>query len=292
MMDGVKSFFTLDLNFKEGAIRIANLDITKEQINRFTLKVLAICFAIAAMYIAIKIGNRIIDKTVRNQKKFKFSLDDKKAKTIGAVLKSILRYTVYFLGIGFILTEVFGTISLTLASIGGVAIGFGSQSIVKDVINGFFILFEDQFAVGDYINIDSKGGIVESIELRVTKLRDFNGDLHIIPNGMITQVTNHSRGDMRFLIDIDIAYEEDVDRAIEILQNTCDEFKINNENVVDGPKVAGVAALKDFGLTIRVVGKAKSMTQWENENKLRKELKLALDRAGIEIPYPKRKIIN
>lgn len=291
-MDGVKSFFTVDLNVKEGAIRIANIDITKEQINEFTLKILAICFAVIAMYLAIKIGSKIIDKTVRKQGKYKFSLDEKKAKTIGALLKSILRYTVYFLGIGFILTEIFGTISLTLASIGGVAIGFGSQSLVKDVINGFFILFEDQFSVGDYINIDSKGGVVESIELRVTKLRDFNGDLHIIPNGMITQVTNHSRGDMRFLIDIDIAYEEDVDRAIAVLQTTSDNFKKNNENVVEGPKVLGVAALKEYGVTLRVFGKAKAMTQWDIENRLRREIKLALDDAEIEIAYPKRKIIN
>lgn len=291
-MDGVKSFFTVDLNFKEGAIRIANLDITKEQINRFTVKVLAICFAIVAMYLAIKVGSKIIDKTVRNQRKFKFSLDEKKARTIGAVLKSILRYTVYFLGIGFILTEIFGTISLTLASIGGVAIGFGSQSLVKDVINGFFILFEDQFAVGDYIDIDSKSGIVESIELRVTKLRDFNGDLHIIPNGLIAQVTNHSRGDMRFLIDVNIAFEEDIDNAIEVLQAACDKFKVGNENLVDGPVVLGAVEFKESGVTIRVFGKAKSMTQWENERNLRKELKVALDKAGIEIAYPKRKIIN
>jgi moderate conductance mechanosensitive channel len=291
-MDGVKSFFTIDFNMREGAIRIANLDITKDQINRLTLKVLAICFALVAMYLAIKIGSKIIDKTVRKQGKFKFSLDDKKARTIGAVLKSILKYTVYFLGIGFILTEIFGTISLTLASIGGVAIGFGSQSLVKDVINGFFILFEDQFAVGDFINIDSKSGVVESIELRVTKLRDFNGDLHIIPNGMITQVTNHSRGDMRFLVDIDIAYEEDVDRAIAVLQTTCDNFKKNNENVVEGPKVLGVAALKEYAVTLRVVGKAKSMTQWDNESRLRRDIKIALDEAKIEIAYPKRKIIN
>jgi moderate conductance mechanosensitive channel len=288
----IKSLFVFDLDISKGGIKLGSLFITNKQINDITFKIISIIFTIIIMYIVVKLSSRIIDRTIKKQGRFKFSLDEKKANTLGAVLKSILKYIVYFLGIGYILTEIFGTISLTLASIGGVAIGFGSQSIVKDIINGFFILFEDQFSVGDLIEVNSKSGIVESIELRVTKIRDFSGDLHIIPNGMVAQVTNRSRGDMRFLVEVDIAYEEDIDNAITVLQETCDEFKKDNENLVDGPKVIGVTALRDSGITIRVFGRAKPMTQWENEHKLRKELKLALDKAGIEIPYPRRKIIN
>jgi moderate conductance mechanosensitive channel len=280
------------LRINEGGIQIYSFDIPTEKINAFIADVIASTFIIFVMYIVIKIGKHLIDKTVERQNGMRISLDEKKAKTLGAILTSLLRYSVYFFGISAILTRFFGTISLTFASIGGVAIGFGAQSLVKDVINGFFILFENQYIVGDYINIESKGGIVESLELRVTKLRDFNGDLHIIPNGLITQVTNHSRGDMRVMLDVDIAYEEDVESAIQVMQNVCEEFKEKNENMVEGPRVVGVAAVKEYAVTIKVIGKAKSMTQWECENQLRKEIKLALDKASISIPYPKRRIIT
>jgi small conductance mechanosensitive channel len=222
----------------------------------------------------------------------KFSLNGKRSMTLEAILKSILRYAVYFFGIVGLFSQIFGAITLTFAGIGGVAIGFGAQNLVKDIINGFFILFEDQYAVGDYINIEDKGGIVESIELRVTKIRDFNGDLHIIPNGLISRVTNHSRGNARVLVEVDIAYEEDVDKAIEVLSGVCEAFSAREENMVEGPKVAGVTALKDSGLTIRVVGKAKPMTHWECEMALRKEIKKALTSEQIEIPYPKRVLVK
>lgn len=291
-MEKLLSVFKFGFDATKGAIYLGNLEISRDQINMFITKAATIIFIMITMYVVIKIGTHLIDKSIKKQRNLRFSLDDKRARTLGAIMSSILKYMVYFFGIGAILTQLFGTISLTFASIGGVAIGFGSQSLVKDVINGIFILFEDQFAVGDFINIESKSGIVESIELRVTKIRDFNGDLHIIPNGLIAQVTNHSRGDMRILVDIDIAYEEDIDNAIAILGKTCEEFKQINENVVEGPKVVGVVSLKEFSVTIRIIGKAKSMTQWDTENKLRRELKLALDKANIEIPYPKRKIIS
>jgi small-conductance mechanosensitive channel len=133
---------------------------------------------------------------------------------------------------------------------------------------------------------------VESIELRITKLRDPNGDLHIIPNGLITKVTNHSRGDMRIMVDVVIAHEVDVDKTISTLEELCSTFSKENENVVDGPKVAGVVNINDTSVTVRVVGKAKSMTQWDTENRLRKEIKVILDKANIEMPYQRRKIIN
>jgi Small-conductance mechanosensitive channel len=288
----ISSFSKLGIDIKDGGINIANIMITREQINNIIWKMVYIVITLIVMYAVVKIGQYLIDKTVKKQNQMRFSLDEKKARTLGAVLSSILRYVIYFFGICAIITQLFGNISLTFASIGGVAIGFGAQSLVKDVINGIFILFEDQFSVGDFINIDSKSGIVESIELRITKIRDMNGDLHIIPNGLITQVTNHSRGDMRVLVDIDISHEEDIDKVIHIIQEACNNFKIENKNMVEGPNVSGIAALKDTGITVRVQGKAKSMTQWECENALRRHLKVTLDKENIEIAYPRRKIIN
>ncbi|WP_163195228.1 mechanosensitive ion channel family protein [Clostridium thermarum] len=285
-------WFKFDFNFEEGAIRIGRLTITSDQINDLLWTIARVVLIIVCMYISIKLGSKIIEKTLNKQKKLKFSLDEKKARTLGAILKSILRYSVYFIGVSAILSIVLGGISLTLAGIGGVAIGLGAQNLVKDVINGFFILFEDQYAVGDYITIEAKSGIVESIELRITKLRDFSGDLHIIPNGLITNVTNHSRGNMRVMVEVDISYEEDTYKAMDVLKEACSQFANENKNMVEGPKVVGVSALKDSGVTIKIVGKAKAMTQWECENQLRARLKKALDDANIEIAYPVTKIVN
>ncbi|WP_032123317.1 mechanosensitive ion channel family protein [Clostridium amazonitimonense] len=286
-MSLLNSFIEINDQF----ISLGKFWIPVEKVHNFLSKLLTITVIIIIMYVIVKVGTKIIDKFIKKQSRMKISLDEKKANTLGALLKSILRYTVYFFGIASILTQVVGPISLTFAGIGGVAIGFAGQNFVKDIINGFFILFEDQFAVGDYISIEDKAGIVDSIGLRLTKIKDFNGDLHLIPNGSINKVTNHSRGDMRVLVDVDIAYEEDIDNAIEVLNLVCENFK-THENMVDGPRVIGVTAFKESGVTIRVLGKAKSMSQWECENSLRREIKKALDINKIEIPYPKRMFIN
>ncbi|AKA71266.1 mechanosensitive ion channel family protein [Clostridium scatologenes] len=289
-MENLNFLFTLNWNLDKYGIRIG--DLNKQSIYNFGLNIVKVIVILVFMYLIIKIGNGIINRYVSKQKSFKFSLDDKKAKTVGAVLKSILRYSVYFFGVFAIIEVLFNKIGLTFAGIGGVALGFGAQSLIKDVINGFFILFEDQFTVGDYINVDDKGGIVESMELRVTKIRDFNGDLHIIPNGLITKVTNHSRGNIRIMVDVDVSHDEDLDRAINIISDLCDKFKAENECVTEGPKVLGISALKEDRITIRVAGKSKPMTQWDAEMKLRKEIRDVLNSANIKIPYAKVKVVK
>lgn len=291
-MKNLFCFFTLNFDLDKDGIRIGNFDLDKQSIYNSGMNIVKVIVILVFMYLIIKIGNGIINRYVSKQKNFKFSLDDKKAKTVGAVLKSILRYSVYFFGVFSIIEVLFNKIGLTFAGIGGVALGFGAQSLIKDVINGFFILFEDQFTVGDYINVDDKGGIVESMELRVTKIRDFNGDLHIIPNGLITKVTNHSRGNIRIMVDIDISHDEDLDRAIKIISDLCDRFKAENECITEGPKVLGISALKEDRITIRVAGKSKPMTQWDAEMKLRKEIRDVLNSANIKVPYAKVKVVK
>lgn len=294
-MSTLTSLFKFNIDLEKGIMQVGNFSIGKENIYSFTLVIIKVIIALVTMYLVIKIGSKIINRYVLKQKNFKFSLDDKKAKTVGAILNSILRYSVYFFGVFSIIATIspkIGMTSITFAGIGGVAVGFGAQSLIKDVINGFFILFEDQFTVGDYINIDDKGGIVESLELRVTKIRDFNGDLHIIPNGLITKVTNHSRGNIRIMVEVDIAYDEDLDNAIGVISNLCEKFKDENECVTEGPAVLGVSAFREGGLSIKVVGKTKPMMQWDAEMKLRKEIREALKGANISINYPKLKIIK
>lgn len=291
-MDKFLAFMNLGVEITDKGFSFGKFVIPKDSIYNFSEKIFKLLLIIILMIIIIKIGNGIISRMVARQKKFKFSLDEKKSQTMGVVLQSILRYSVYFIGIFTMVEVVFGTIGITLAGIGGVAIGFGSQSLVKDIINGFFILFEDQYSVGDYINIDEKGGIVESIELRITKIRDFNGDLHTIPNGLITKVTNHSRGNIRIMVDMDIAHNADVDRALKVIQDLCTKFQYENPDIADGPEVLGISAVKESGITIRVSGRTKPMTQWTMEMKLRKELRDALKAAHIEIPFPAVKLMK
>ena len=258
-------------------------------------KIISVIFISILMYFSIKIGNKLIKKFVDRQvaSKKSFSLEPQKALTIGEVLKSVLKYTVYIIGIGSMLYDILAKIPVALASAGGFAIGLGAQSLVKDIINGFFVLFEDQYGVGDHVTIGQFSGIVESIGIRTTVLRDFTGDLHLIPNGSVLEVTNHSRGDIRFIVDVEIAYEENIDAAIEVIKKANTQFEEKYEDKLRGEiDVLGVLSLNASGVTIRVVGRAEPLSQWEMERELRKEIKIALDEAGIEIPYPKTAIIN
>lgn len=285
----IKPFNNFIVNFDSGQIKLGSLNLN---IYSGLIEIIKIIIIIIIMKIFITVSSKVINKTIEKHSKSRFSINVKKTKTIAALTKSILRYTVYFFGISIILTDLFPTITLTFAGIGGVAIGFGAQSIIKDVINGFFILIEDQFSVGDYINIDDRGGIVEGIELRVTKIRDFNGDLHIIPNGLISKVTNHSRGAIRINVDVCIAYDESIEKAISVINSACEKFIDKNEDIVEEPKVQGVTNFSSNGVYIKIAGKVKAMSQWKNENELRRLIKNHLEESNIKMPGTKIEVVK
>lgn len=275
--------------------KIINFFSKRINIDAIIEKIIAIIFISVLMYFSIKLGNKLIQKFVDKQvaSKMSFSLEPQKALTIGEVLKSVLKYTVYIIGIGSMLYDILAKIPVALASAGGFAIGLGAQSLVKDIINGFFVLFEDQYGVGDHVTIGQYTGIVESIGIRTTILRDFTGDLHLIPNGSVLEVTNHSRGDIRFIVDVEIAYEENIDEAIEVIKKTDKIFEEKHQDKLRGEiQVLGVFSLNPSGVTIRVIGRAEPLSQWEMERELRKDIKIALDEAKIEIPYPKTRIVG
>ncbi|MEX0052817.1 mechanosensitive ion channel family protein [Clostridium butyricum] len=287
--------YLVHLSLDKTELEIGKVIISLEDFEVVFNKGIKIISIVIIMYLSIKIGKYLIKKAVDKQVKSNasLSLDPQRAKTLGGVMKSILKYSVYFLGITSILSVLFGGISFTFASIGGVALGLGSQSLIKDFINGFFILFEDQFGIGDYVTIGNFSGIVQTIGIRTTIIKDFTGDIHSIPNGMISEVTNHSRGNTRFIVDVDIAYEEDIDNAINAIKECCDKFQKEHEDFINEPiEVSGVSALAASSVTIRTVGRTKPLTQWKMENELRKAIKITLDENGIEIPYPKTQLIN
>jgi small conductance mechanosensitive channel len=277
-------------NLYDGLMQSINsfLKNTDGDLNLFG-KIITILLIFIAIGVIVKVANRIIDRTLTYKSFSKFQISDRRRDTLTNILKKIVKYTLFFIGIVMSL-EIFNINTASIiatAGIGGLAIGFGAQSLVKDIITGFFILLEDQYAVGDYVQIDSKEGIVEELGVRVTKIRDFTGELHIIPNSSITVVTNRTRGAMRALVDISIAYEVDIDRALEVMERVSGEIAKTNDTIIEGPTVLGVASFGSSDVVIRSIAKTKPMEQWAVEREMRKKYKQAFDREGIEIPYSK-----
>lgn len=219
---------------------------------------------------------------------------ESRAQTIGALLKSVSRYALYFIGFVWALDAVgirAGSV-LAAAGIGGLAVGFGAQNLVRDVISGFFILFEDQYEVGEYVTVNGSSGVIQEVGLRSTCIRAFAGDVYFIPNGAIQTVTNHSRNNMRAWVEIRVAYEQDHNRAIQVAQEACDQLKQEVDFIVDGPKVMGIQKLGESDVVLSIWALAKNMKQWETERRIRKMVKEAFERQGVEIPFPRRVVYH
>ncbi|KPU42907.1 putative MscS family protein YkuT [Oxobacter pfennigii] len=257
-------------------------------------RILKLLIILIGMKVLTYFGNIIIEKFIQNQKQHKLGMNERKLDTLSELLKSILRYALYILGIinGLdVLGFPIGTL-LVGAGLGGVAIGFGAQSLIKDIIAGFFILFEDQFSVGEYVTIENMEGIVEGVGLRITKIKDFSGDLHIIPNGLIGKVTNHSRDNARALVEFDIGYDVNIDKALSVLNKLCEDIKNTNENIIEGPSVLGVTDLGEYGVKLKIAARTKPMEQWGVEREIRKKVKDVFEAENINIPFPTRVIIT
>ncbi|MGR6116462.1 mechanosensitive ion channel family protein [Aeribacillus composti] len=259
-----------------------------------TGEVLAKLIGIYIAYIIVKsIGNKIIYKMFEGLENRK-EISTTRAKTLQTLVLNFFHYALFFI---FIVTvfQVFGynvTALLAGAGVVGLAIGFGAQGLVSDVVTGFFLLLEKQLDVGDYVTTGNYSGIVEAVGLRTTQIRGFDGTLHYVPNRQIVGLSNHSRGNMQALVDISISYNEDLNRVMSILQEACDQFAKETEEVVEGPDVLGVQNFGTSDVIIRIIAKTKNMEQWAVERKLRKRLKEVLDENGIEIPFPHQVMIH
>lgn len=247
-----------------------------------------IILIIVAAHIAIKVGSRLIDVIL--QPKETSLIDAQRAATLRGLLHSMLRYAIDFVAVLTLLLAMGLNITPILAGAGvlGLAVGFGAQNLVRDVITGFFLLFEDQMRVGEYVETAGVSGIVEETGLRLTRIRDYGGQLHFIPNGLIESMTNHSRGPMRVMFEVAIAHEADLEKALEVLQDACRQSETELKEMVEGPMVLGVNSLSEFGVNILIWGKALPGTQWQMARVLRQRLKLALEEADIEIPFPRQ----
>lgn len=179
------------------------------------------------------------------------------------------------------------------AGVVSLAVAFGAQSIVQDLMSGIFIVLEDQYAVGEYVQIDTVLGQVKEIGMKTTKVQTVDGHLMIIANGSIGKVINYSRAAQRGFVDVGIAYEENLEHAIAVMQQACDRVAQQyQEDLEEQPNVVGAIALADSAVTVRATFTAWNWKQLPIERELRKEIKAALEAANVEISYPKIQLIK
>jgi len=242
----------------------------------------------------LKIGISRFEKSLE-QKGVVTSEREKRSKTLSGIISTTISAIIYAVALMMIITECGVNIGPLLAGAGiaGLAIGFGAQSLVKDVISGFFLIMEDQIRVGDVANVAGIGGLVEAINLRTTRLRDLEGKVHIIPNGSIEVATNFTKDWSRALVEIGVAYKENVDNVISVLKEVGEELRSDpafKEIILEPMTVLGLDSFGDSSINIRLYFKTLPIKQWDVAREFRKRVKKAFDEKGIEIPFPHRTI--
>ena len=218
-----------------------------------------------------------------------------RAKTLGVLFKSVASAVIGVVTFMMLLGEFDINLGPLIAGAGivGVAIGFGAQSLVRDLLSGIFMLIEDQYGVGDVIDVGDAIGTVESVGLRTTRIRDVRGTLWHVPNGEIRRVGNMSQVWARAILDIDVAYDTDLDLAMETIKTVADrlwEEQLEEATIVEEPVISGVQNFGADAVTIRLSVRTEPAEQWSTGRVLRKRIKEAFDDAGIEIPFPQRTV--
>ena len=220
---------------------------------------------------------------------------EQRINALTSVLRSVTSGVIFTIAGFLILGEVGLNLAPLLAGAGvlGLAIGFGSQALVKDFLSGLFILVEDQFGVGDIVDLDgSTSGTVEAVSLRTTRLRSVDGTVWHVPNGDIRRVGNKSQHWSRALLDIDISYDTDIDHAKAVIQRVADELWHERDDILEEPEVWGVESLGPHSVIIRLVVKTRPSDQYAISRELRQRLKEAFDAEGIEIPFQQQTVWN
>lgn len=215
----------------------------------------------------------------------------KRTQTLGSIVRYVLIIAVLVVATIMILKEFGVEIGPLLAAVGivGLAVGFGAQSLVKDVISGFFILLEDQIRVGDVIQVAGKSGLVERISLKTVMLRDLAGNVHYVPNGQIDVVTNMTKEYSRFVFDIGIAYREDVDEVIEVIKAVDEDLRKDPEykdDILEPIEVLGLDQFANSAVIIKARTTTKPIKQWRVGREFNRRLKKAFNERNIEIPFP------
>ena len=261
---------------------------------------LTLIILIIVVYITHRFAMIVIHRLIQNALKpdrFKTKRDEQLRKeTLTSVVGTITKIGIIIVAILVFLAEIGVNITPMLASAGivGVALGFGGQSLVKDYLGGLFILLENQYRVGDVVQINQDiSGVVEQITMRATTLRNLDGMVHHIPNGVINTSTNMTMEHSKINLDIGVAYDTDIDKVEKIINEVGVELA-NDENweekIIDAPTFLRINEFADSAIIIKIVGKTVPMAQWGATGELRRRLKKAFDKNNIEIPFPQRTI--
>lgn len=215
-----------------------------------------------------------------------------RVEALASVLRSVASFVIWLTAAFMVLGELGVDLGPLLAGAGiiGVALGFGSQSLVRDFLSGLFILVEDQFGVGDIVDVGEASGVVEAVSLRTTRLRSVDGTVWHVPNGEIRRVGNMSQHWSRALLDVEVAYATDIDHAKTVIKRVADAVWKERPEVLEEPEIWGVENLGPSGVVIRLVVKTRPSEQWDVSRDLRQRLKAAFDEEGIEIPFPQQTV--
>lgn len=258
-----------------------------------------ILFIVVGAYILYKISKRSIEKIVRvavvSDKFLSKQAEKKREDTLIRIFTWTSRIIILFIATLMILQEIGIPIGPILAGAGiiGLAVGFGGQYLIRDIISGFFIILENQYRIGDVVNFDGTSGLVEDISLRMTTLRDLDGTVHHIPHGEIKKVSNLSKDFARVNLNIGIAYNSKLEDVIQIVNKVGNELSQDpqwKEFIIKPPQFLRVDDLADSAIIIKILGETQPLKQWEITGEFRKRIIIAFNKEGIEIPFPQRVI--
>ncbi|MER3446006.1 MAG: mechanosensitive ion channel protein MscS [Candidatus Dadabacteria bacterium] len=251
---------------------------------------------IIGAYVLLKLISVLIERTekviMKDTGDFFANLEtQKRVKTLGNILRKAAFVTVFVLAFMMVLREVGIDIAPIIAGAGivGLAIGFGAQNLVRDIISGFFIIMENQVRVGDVAVVNGTGGLVEEINLRTIVLRDLQGTVHIFPNGTINTLSNMTRGWSRYVIDVGVAYKENVDEVMQVLKEIGEELYKDEKfrpSILEPLEILGVDNFGSSEVIIKCMIKTQPLKQWDVGRELRRRIKNTFDQKGIEIPFP------
>jgi len=257
---------------------------------------LRIFFVLIAMAVLLAVLKRTL---VRFRRLYEGTLPSpaqvKRADTLTHVVGDVARVVILAVGGMMMLSEIGVDLKplLAAAGLGGLAIGFGGQSLVKDVISGFFILLEDSIRVGDVVEVAGVGGVVEEVKLRTITLRDLSGNVHIVPNGVIDKVKNMTKLYSFYLFEVGVAYREDVDEVMALLKSIAEELRADPgfaDDILEPLEMLGVDQFADSAVIIKCRIKTLPVKQWRVGREMNRRIKKTFDAKGIEIPFPHQTI--
>lgn len=264
--------------------------VSQFDFNNLFQKGIITLFVLIAVFISLRIIFGVINRVFDENRSGLEPREVRRVITLNNVAKTAIKTGVWTAATLIILGQFMDVGSLlAVAGVGTLAIGFGAKGIVEDVMSGFVIVFENQFSVGDYVIIDDDHyGIVETIGIRTTSVREFDGGLFIIHNGKIDQLVNYSKGHIKAVVDVSVAYEEDINKVLNVLDEICEDLYLNHEDLFKiRPEVQGVTRLDPSAVNIRISCDEDASSKFTAETVLRQRIKEVFQEKEIEIPYTK-----